>query len=265
MEEFITTWGYLGVFLGILASGMGFPIPEELPIVLGGAMVAHEEVHWYIMLPIAIVGVIIGDSFLYLIGRFGGSWLIELPLIRNRLLPPERFKSIADNFQKNGVKILLFARLTPGIRAPIFLTAGITKLPISHFIFADGIYSIPGVTLLFFLGYLFTDKIIDLIKRETYVKPILVLVVLAGVVIYVVYRVWKKPVVTGSPTEMPPLVGPLTNRIEGMAESLADKVLHRSHPEMQLPEEHEPAQSSNGEHHPEKETQVPKKDDKLVG
>ncbi len=231
MEEFIQSWGYLGVFVGILATGLGFPMPEELPIVLGGALATHDEIKVWLMLPICIVGVIIGDSFLYLIGRFWGVKLVQLPFIRNKLLPPDRFASISENFQKYGVKILLFARLTPGIRAPIFLTAGITKLPITHFLFADGIYAIPGVSILFFLGYWFTDSIIDIVRQSSMVKPIIILVVLVGVTVYLLYRFWRKPVITGNPTEMPPIVGPVTEKLESVAESMADKVLHRSHPD----------------------------------
>src|SRR6516225_2035287 len=174
MQQFIDNWGHLGVFIGILATGLGFPMPEELPIVLGGAMATSGKVRIWTMLPVCIVGVIIGDSFLYLIGRFWGAKLVQMPFIRKRLLTPERFTSIAANFQKYGVKILLFARLTPGIRAPIFLTAGITKLPIAHFLLADGIYAIPGVSILFFLGYWFTDAIIDLVKESAMVKPIII-------------------------------------------------------------------------------------------
>src|ERR1022692_3021938 len=136
MQEFIDSWGYLGVFIGILATGLGFPMPEELPIVLGGAMANSGKVYTWSMLPVCIVAVIIGDSFLYLIGRFWGSKLIEMPFIRRKLLPPERLAKIADNFKKYGVGVLLFARLTPGFRAPIFLTAGITKMPIMHFLLA---------------------------------------------------------------------------------------------------------------------------------
>jgi hypothetical protein len=37
--------------------------------------------------------------------------------------------------------------------------------------------------------------------------------------------------VTGNPTEMPPIVGPVTETLEGVAESMAEKVLSRSqHP-----------------------------------
>src|ERR1043166_1947355 len=220
MDQFIQDWSYLGVFIGSLATGLGFPMPEELPIVFGGVLTAHEEVRWYIMLPVCIVGVIIGDSFLYLIGRFWGAKLVQLQFVRKRLLTPERFASHAGNFQTYGVKILLFARLTPGIRAPIFLTAGITKLPITLFLLADGIYAIPGVSILFFLGYWVADAILDLVKDAAMVKPIIVLVALAGIIIYFVYHFWKKPMVEGSPTDMPPIVGPVTEKMERVAESM---------------------------------------------
>jgi membrane protein DedA with SNARE-associated domain len=262
MQQFIDNWGHLGVFIGILATGLGFPMPEELPIVLGGAMATSGKVHIWTMLPVCIVGVIIGDSFLYLIGRFWGAKLVELPFIRKKLLTPERLAKISENFKEYGVKILLFARLTPGIRAPIFLTAGITKLPITYFLLADGIYAIPGVSLLFFLGYWFTDTIIELIEAESrYVKPILVLVVIAGVGLYFVYRFWKKPMVEGAPAEMPPLVGQVTETLEGVAESVAGKVLHRSHnpganPPAPMPLPGNPSEN-NGEAHPSAEQRKP--------
>jgi len=254
MEDFIDSWGYLGVLIAILATGLGFPMPEELPIVLGGAMAISGKVHIWIMLPVCIVGVVIGDSFLYLIGRFWGAKLVELPFIRKNLLTPERLAKISENFKTYGVKILLFARLTPGIRAPIFLTAGITKLPITHFLLADGIYAIPGVSLLFFLGYWFTDTIKELIEAESrYVKPIIVLVALVGVGVYVVYRFWRKPVVTGNPTEMPPLVGQVTNTLDSVAESVADKVLHRApHADAPpAPPSLHPADNNGAVHRPE--------------
>src|SRR4029077_18070333 len=154
-------------------------MPEELPVVLGGALVAKKLAYWWAMLPTCIVGVIIGDSFVYLIGRFWGARLIESPYIRKHLLTPERLQKISSNFHDYGIRILLFARLTPGIRAPIFLTAGITKLPLIRFVLADGIYAVPGVTILFGLGYAFTDQIVELIENEAgKVKSIIILVVL---------------------------------------------------------------------------------------
>jgi len=190
-------------------------MPEELPIVLGGALVGTGHAIWWVMLPTCIVGVIIGDSFLYLIGRMWGSKLVERPFVRKHILMPERMRKISQNFHDYGIRILLFARLTPGIRAPIFLTAGITKLPLFRFVFADGIYAIPGVTLLFLLGYVFTDRIVDLVKNEAgKVKSIIILVALVGVVGYLVYRFVRKPIVTGSPNEMPKVMAQMSDTLD---------------------------------------------------
>ena len=256
MEEFVRNYGYYGAALGILATGLGFPVPEEVPVLVSGAMANHPGIYIYIMLPICILSVVVGDLLLYTIGRVWGSRLVQVPLIR-RLLTPERFAAISANFQKYGVKILLFARVTPGIRTWIFLTAGITKLPLAKFVIADAIYAIPGVTILFFLGYYFTDSIIDMAKNDVYVRPIIVLVVLAGAGLYIAYRVWRKPMVTGNPTEMPPIVGPVTETLDGVAGSVADRVLHRTHP-AEAPEVPPPSPSeNNGTAHPHVEEKKP--------
>lgn len=215
MEDFLTSWGYLGVFLGILATGLGFPMPEELPVVIGGLLVGTGQAVWWIMLPVCIVGVIIGDSFLYLIGRFWGAKLLERPFFRKRLLPPERLEKISHNFKEYGIKILLFARLTPGIRAPIFLFAGISRLPLIRFIIADGIYAVPGVSFLWFLGYLFTDSVVSFIENEaSRIKSVIFGVVVLGVVGYFAYKFFRKPMVTGDPHEMPKLVEQVTEKLD---------------------------------------------------
>jgi membrane protein DedA with SNARE-associated domain len=230
VEEFLKDWGQLGVFLGIIATGLGFPMPEELPVVLGGALVNQTNAadpRWWLMLLACVLGVLVGDSCLYLIGRFWGVKLVRLAFIKKHLLPPERLVKITHNFDKYGVKILLFARLTPGIRAPIFITAGITKLPWAKFLFADSIYAIPGVSLLFFLGYWFTDNMVDLIKvGEAKAQPIIIIVVLLGVVGYFIYRHLRKPVVEGSPKEMPPVVSQVTNVLDHSLVAVKDKILH---------------------------------------
>jgi len=77
VEDFLKSWGYLGIFLGIVATGLGFPMPEELPIVVAGVLAGGYEVYWWLMLPVCIGGVIVGDSCLYFIGRWWGPRLLE--------------------------------------------------------------------------------------------------------------------------------------------------------------------------------------------
>jgi len=82
-----------------------------------------------------------------------------------------------------------------------------------------------------------------------------VLVALAGIGVYLVYRFWRKPMVTGNPTEMPPIVGPVTERLDQVAETMADKVLHRGvHPEPPPPAD--PGEN-NGSVHPSADEKKP--------
>jgi membrane protein DedA with SNARE-associated domain len=232
MEQFLQDWGYLGVLLGILSTGIPFvPIPEELPVVVGGVLVGHGSARWWIMLPVCIGAVIVGDAMLYGVGRWSGPRILNSTWIQKYVLPPERRQKIEENFQKHGIKILLFARLTPGIRAPIFVMAGITKLPLPRFVLADGIYAVPGVTLLFFLGFWFTDSIITLIKEDfEHVKHIIILVVIVGIVGYFMYRFLRKPVVTGDPQEIPPLVEKVTHTLEEVGHTIEQATTKIFHP-----------------------------------
>ena len=221
MEAFWRDWGYLGIFVGIVSTGIGFPMPEELPVVVGGALAGGGHVTWWLMLPVCIVGVIVGDSFLYGIGRLWGPRLLSYNWVKTRLLPPERLAKIEQNFQQYGVRILLFARLTPGIRAPIFFTAGLTRLSVARFLFADGIYAVPGVSLLFFLGYWFTEGMVNLVKGEMEtVKHVVIVAVIGAVALYVLYRFLRRPVVTGHPADMPEMV----RRVEEGVEKAAHKI-----------------------------------------
>jgi membrane protein DedA with SNARE-associated domain len=206
---------YLGVFAALVAAGVGFPMPEEIPIVTAGALAGHasqdpaSSLHWWILLPLCILGVVISDGLLYLAGRTFGMGLLRFPLVA-RILPRERVQRVQRNFRKYGVLILLFARVLPGIRSPIFLTAGIMRLSWRRFLLADGIYAIPGVSLLFFLAYWFTDQFRDLVTEAevevSRVRPLVILAGILGVAVYCLVKFLRHPVHTGDPQELP-LIG----------------------------------------------------------
>jgi membrane protein DedA with SNARE-associated domain len=196
---------YVSIFASLVAAGLGMPIPEELPVVTGGIFVGDpdKQLHWFIMLPVCILGVVISDVLLYGIGRLWGPRLVNYPWVRNRLLPPDRLGRIEGNFQKYGVKILLFARFLPGIRSPIFVTAGIMRLSFTKFLLADGLYAIPGVSILFWLGYWFTSQFLEIVEKAESWRPIIVVVVLTALATYLVLSFLKRPVPTGTPEEIP--------------------------------------------------------------
>ncbi len=184
-------WQYFAVFGSLILAGMGFPIPDELPLIAGGVAAgraAHDipqtYPYWYIMLPVCWIGVILSDTVLYSLGRFGGRRLLKIQWVQARLLPVEKQRKIESHVEEHGVKILLGARFMPGIRAPIFFMAGVMHMPITRFMLADGIYAIPGVAILFGLSYYGTDTFMDVYKhlenKVNAVRNIIILLVIAA-------------------------------------------------------------------------------------
>jgi membrane protein DedA with SNARE-associated domain len=229
---------YGGVFAALLLAGFGLPMPEEIPIVTGGAMVGHDAqelkyhedvagaigggpiayldpmpaglTRWWIMLPLCIVGVVLADSVLYFVGRMWGPALLRSKWVQKRVLPPDKQAKIEANFAKNGILILLGARLTPGIRTPVFLMAGILRMPLSRFLLADALYAIPGVNLLFWLSYWFTDQFVEAIKAVDRHRPMAVAAVLAAVGGIIVYKLLvNRTLSTGDVEEIPTIVKPV--------------------------------------------------------
>ena len=56
-EQFIERFTYLGVFLTLLAGGLGIPIPEEVPIVASAALARKGLIRWWLALPLCLVAV----------------------------------------------------------------------------------------------------------------------------------------------------------------------------------------------------------------
>jgi hypothetical protein len=103
---------------------------------------------------------------------------------------------------------------------------------------ADGIYAIPGVSLIFFLAFWFTDRFQSLVQEVTTeigkVRDVLILAAIAAVAVYFLYHFLRKPVPTGDPADLP-LIG------QKVADTIVSMTPHAT------PAEQKPAPSANGQ------------------
>jgi membrane protein DedA with SNARE-associated domain len=232
MLEHFSDYGYIGIFLALLAAGCGFPLPEELPVIMAGIIVGHDgtTLKWYVMLPVVIGGVVLGDAFLYGMGRFWGERLLKLRWVQRTLVPPDKRAEIERNFHDRGVMVLLFARLLPGIRTPIFVMAGVLRVPFGRFLLADGLYAIPGVNVLFWLSYALTDQVLVVFRQIDQYRPLVMVAVLSAVAgaLFQKYVLTTK-VSTGEPPHVPPIIAMPAGAVVHAVEKAVEAVAHVAH------------------------------------
>ena len=153
LEAFFTQYGYAAVFFVLVACGFGVPIPEDVTLVAGGVISGLGYTNEHVMFAVGMAGVLAGDAIMFTIGRVYGKSVLKLRFVA-RTLTPERFVAVQEKFEKYGVWVLFVARFLPGLRSPIFLTAGLTrKVPFWRFLLMDGLAALISVPIWVYLGY----------------------------------------------------------------------------------------------------------------
>jgi membrane protein DedA with SNARE-associated domain len=243
-------WPYLIFFGMLVAAGFGFPLPEEAGLAAAGVASAvpggdpgSTPVRWYIMLPVCILAVLIADLGLYALGRRYGDRLLQNRWVA-RFVRPRTRKRIETNFHEYGLSILLFGRLVPGIRAPLFLTAGTIHLPLSRFLIADALGAVLGNTLFFFLGFWLGSGVVELLKRVEHLGPILFLCFAVAVVTFVIREFIRHPVSTGDLEEEVPIIG---HKVAQVAHQIKEATPLAAAPTEPCPPQTGPAAKNPGE------------------
>ncbi|NBX17426.1 MAG: DedA family protein [Proteobacteria bacterium] len=196
LVNFFTEFGYWAVFGVLIACGFGLPIPEDISLVAGGIISGLHFTKLSTMIVTGMAGVLIGDGIVFTIGRFFGQRVFSLPLI-SKLMTPDRFIMVQSKFTKYGNWVLFAARFMPGLRTPIFLTAGASrKVSFLRFFILDGAAALISVPVWVYLGYLGADNrewLMQMVKRgQTLTYGIIGLALIVAIIIFLVRRRTQK-------------------------------------------------------------------------
>lgn len=142
VQQFITGYSYLAVFLLMAAESACIPIPSELIMLFGGALAAEATPGHPGFVPVVAAGVagnVAGSYLAWLAGRYGGQriwhrWGRYVWLRGHDLERAQRW------FVRYGAHAVFFGRLLPAVRTFISLPAGISAMPPVRF----GIYTTAG-------------------------------------------------------------------------------------------------------------------------
>lgn len=161
--NFSGSTSYLIIFGVLLACGLGLPIPEDITLFVGGVVSYYGVTSVYSMIAVCMVGVLLGDSIIFWLGAKYGRKLTK-KWIFHKLLPDERLDLVKVKFHQKGNKLIFAARFMPGLRAPIFFSAGTLHLPYRVFLFYDGTAALVSVPAIVGAVYYFGDQLEHVIR-----------------------------------------------------------------------------------------------------
>jgi membrane protein DedA with SNARE-associated domain len=156
VQSFIANYGYLAIFVLMLAESACIPIPSELIMLFGGALAAGAVAGTHLNLVAVIVagvaGNVAGSYLAYAVGRYGGQAALHRWGRRIYLREHDLDKATAW-FTKYGPAAVGFGRCLPVIRTFISLPAGIARMNAFRFGLYTVIGCIPWTAALGWAGY----------------------------------------------------------------------------------------------------------------
>lgn len=148
-----TEYGYIAVFVMLLICGFGVPVPEDVTLVTGGVIAGLGYANEHNMVLVGLAGVMVGDGLIFTGGRYFGDRITRVRFFQ-KLLTPERYAAVQDKFSKYGRWVMFVARFLPGLRTPVFLTAGMSRrVSWPTWFFMDGFAALISVPVWVYLGY----------------------------------------------------------------------------------------------------------------
>jgi membrane protein DedA with SNARE-associated domain len=183
---------YFALSLLMIAAGCGVPIPEDLPLILSGylchpkysplAATTAGATNLNMMFFFGMVGIIIGDSILWYVGRYGFDSDNFIARHVRKILHSERRLIVEQYFFKYGAPTLFVGRFIPGVRAIIFALCGISRMPYWKFVLVDGLAGLLTVSVCLFVGYWQAHNIQQLLVEAAKVKHIIYFVAGIGII-----------------------------------------------------------------------------------
>ncbi len=143
MQTFIVNYGYLAIFILMLAESACIPVPSEVTMLFGGAVaggaIAGAHLDLALVVAAGVLGNLAGSYLAWGVGRYGGQaawrrWGRYILLREADIDRAERW------FARHGTKAVFFGRLLPVIRTFISLPAGFARMSPLRF----GIYTVAG-------------------------------------------------------------------------------------------------------------------------
>lgn len=188
VQSILQPGSYLGLFGFMVFTGCGLPLPEEVAIICAGVLSAEGKLNPQIAFAAVLAGALVGDAVMYHIGRRFGHNLAWIHPKLAKVVRADREEYFEKAILRHGFKVLFLARFMVGIRGPVYLAAGVVRMPFGRFLLWDLVAATTVVGAFFGLSYYFGQDIARLLREAELTLTLAVLVVALGVSFILVRR-----------------------------------------------------------------------------
>jgi membrane protein DedA with SNARE-associated domain len=164
--------GYAVVALGMFLTAAGLPLPASVLLLAAGAsadpnpahhQALHHGLHLWLLLAIAWLAAVAGDSLLFLGGRYTGWWLLA-GMCRVSVDTENCIFRSADYFYRRGPRTLLFAKFVPGLASLAAPLAGSLGMRTGRFLRLDAAGALGYASAWMLTGFVFSPFIEDMVR-----------------------------------------------------------------------------------------------------
>jgi len=181
---------YFGLFVLLILGGMGLPFPEDATLLLSGFLIANEIIKPLPAFLVVYSGLLLTDFLLYSVGKKYGRKVVEHKRF-HKIISPGKISKIEETFRKWGSLVIFFGRHILGLRAQIFVVAGVMRMTPIKFLVADAISALFTIGIWGGVGYLGGNSL-QVLKRDiTRIEHIAIIVLVVLFVCWIVYVYFK--------------------------------------------------------------------------
>jgi len=181
---------YIGIIILLILGEIGLPFPEDATLILSGFLIAQKVTKPLPTIMVVYCGLLLTDFSLYWAGKKYGRKVIEHKRFR-RILSTERLLTLEEKFKKWGIYVVFVGRHFLGIRAQIFIAAGVMRMSALKFIMADAASAILTMTLMVGIGFLGGNSIQILQKDLNRIEHIGMLALATLFMGWIIYQYFK--------------------------------------------------------------------------
>jgi membrane protein DedA with SNARE-associated domain len=183
--------GYAVLLCWVFLEQLGLPIPSIPLLLAAGALSGIGRLDLTTCVLLCVLASVVADVFWYGLGRGKGVKVVQW-LCRISLEPDSCVRRTEGVFERQGAKVLLFAKFVPGLNAVATPLAGTFRMKFGKFLMFDALGAFLWAGTFLACGFLFSNQLQVVAKSAATLGGWLVVFLLAALVAYILFKFYGR-------------------------------------------------------------------------